>query len=432
MTRVGFRAYPARREKGGKTLMRGGKFRFFVIAAALVLALLTLSAEAEYETLSVGSQGEAVVALKTRLYELGYFTSDSFSDTYNKITAERVARLQKKNGLAQTGVADAALQELLYSGAVIASDGLRADDPRYTATPKPTKTPTPTKTPRPTVAPVTQPEPPDAGEDGFLLNSDDEFVFRDADDGHWMYVSDTLRVEIKRYQDKNTTLVWYETDVRTKGDERMTSYYTGGKFYAPRKIARDNRVVLGFTDDFFGYRVRNRMVIGIIVRNGQILSEKTKKPTSGGFPKLETLVSFSDGSMKCFNAADHTAQEYIDMGAVDVLAFGPILVTGGEPGEHVADNSYYHYREPRCALGMVESGHYIILTVKGRCKDSKGAYLSWLSQRMIALGVQEAINLDGGGTAQLIFMGELLPVSGYGGRNMTSLLGFGTSELVTR
>ena len=212
----------------------------------------------------------------------------------------------------------------------------------------------------------------------------------------------------------------------------MTSYYTGGKFYAPRKIARDNRVVLGFTDDFFGYRVRNKMSPGIIVRNRQILSEKTKKPTSSGFPKLETLVSFADGSMKCFNAQDHTAQEYIDMGAVDVLAFGPILVSGGQPGEHVTDNSYYHYREPRCALGMVEPGHYVILTVKGRCKDSKGAYLSWLAQRMISLGVQEALNLDGGGTVQLVFMGELLPTTGNGGRNMTSLLGFGTSELVTK
>ncbi len=400
--------------------------------AAAFLALVIFPAAAGYETLSEGSKGEAVTALKTRLYELGYFTSDSFSDTYNKITSERIMRLQKANGLEQTGVADAALQELMFSDRVIASDGLRADDPRYTPTPKPTKTPAPTKTPQPTIAPVTQPELPETDENGFLSEPGAEFVFQDENDGHWMYVSDTLRVEIRRYRDKDISLTWYETDVKTNGSERMTSYYTGGKFYAPRKIARDNRVVLGFTDDFFGYRVRNKMSPGIIVRNGQILSEKTKKPTSSGFPKLETLVSFADGSMKCYNAQDYTAQEYLDMGAVDVLAFGPILVSGGQPGEHVADNSYYHYREPRCALGMVEPGHYVILTVKGRCKDSKGAYLSWLARRMIGLGVQEALNLDGGGTVELIFMGELLPTTGNGGRNMTSLLGFGTSEQVTK
>ena len=117
--------------------------------AAAFLALVIFPAAAGYETLSEGS--------KTRLYELGYFTSDSFSDTYNKITSERIMRLQKANGLEQTGVADAALQELMFSDRVIASDGLRADDPRYTPTPKPTKTPAPTKTPQPTIAPVTQP-----------------------------------------------------------------------------------------------------------------------------------------------------------------------------------------------------------------------------------------------------------------------------------
>ena len=238
-------------------------------------------------------------------------------------------------------------------------------------------------------------------------------------------------MEIKRYSDPNAPLVWFETDIKVTGDERMQSLLTGKKYYSPVKIAQDNQAVLAFTDDFFGYRVRQKQAQGILVRNGEILSDKTKREGASGFPKLETLAYFTDGRMKCYNANDHTAQEYLDMGATDVLAFGPILVTNGELGEHMTDETYYHYREPRCALGMVEPNHYLLLVVKGRSDDSKGAYLSWLAERMLSLGAQEALNLDGGGTVALVFMGNLINKKSKELRNVTSLLSFGSSELVT-
>ena len=96
--------------------------------------------------------------------------------------------------------------------------------------------------------------------------------------------------------------------------------------------------------------------------------------------------------MKCFDCEAYTAEEYLAMGATDVFTFGPILVTNGQPGPQMSNTKYYHFKEPRCALGMVEPGHYIILTVKGRSDDSAGCYFSWLSDRMIDLGVQEALN----------------------------------------
>ena len=141
--------------------------------------------------------------------------------------------------------------------------------------------------------------------------------------------------------------------------------------------------------------------------------------------------------MKCYDAQDHTAQEYLDMGATDVLAFGPILVTDGKLGEHMRATQeeakqygYYHYREPRCALGMVSPGHYIVLTVNGRQNQSKGAYLDWLAWKMLELGAQEALNLDGGGTVALVFMGESINVKATTSRNTSHLMSFGTSELV--
>ena len=140
------------------------------------------------------------------------------------------------------------------------------------------------------------------------------------------------------------------------------------------------------------------------------------------------LAVFNDGSMKAYLSDAHTAQEYLDMGATDVFAFGPILVSDGQPGAHMGDDTYYHYREPRCALGMIAPYHYIILTVKGRVKESKGVYFDWLADKMLEKGAVEALNLDGGGTVALVFMGEILNKTGKTMRDITSIIGFGQHE----
>lgn len=80
-------------------------------------------------------------------------------------------------------------------------------------------------------------------------------------------------------------------------------------------------------------------------------------------------------------------------------------------------------------MGMIAPGHYLVLTVNGRSGTSKGAYLTWLAERMLSRGVTEALNLDGGGTTSLIFMGEQVNVGGAGSssiRKVTSIIGFGT------
>jgi len=265
-----------------------------------------------------------------------------------------------------------------------------------------------------------------------------EYVLEDAAQGHWLYLSPTLSIEIKRYEEPERPLVWFETEIKMRGDEALKSYITDGKtpgirLLSPAEIARDNHVVLATTDDFFSHRLRNKQTQGIIVRNGKVFSGKTYKADRGAYPNLETIACFLDGSLKTFLSDAYTAQEYLDMGATDVYAFGPILVKDGQLGPHMQDESYYHYREPRCALGMIAPNHYILLTVRGRADDSRGAYLSWLAERMLRLGAKEALNLDGGGSVALVFMGNIIDkpeVSAKNIRRVGSLIGFGTSESV--
>ena len=170
---------------------------------------------------------------------------------------------------------------------------------------------------------------------------------------------------------------------------------------------------------------------GIIIRDRQILYDKTWSRES--FPNLDVLAVFPDGSMKTFPNSAHTAQEYLDMGAVHTYAFGPTLLRDGELSEYMLREEYYSYREPRMAMGMIAPWHYYVLCVEGRMGDSgrsKGVYLNWLADNMKEHGVQEAINLDGGGTACLMFMGKKINKSANSTRSVGSMSGFGISEQI--
>ena len=74
-----------------------------LLACALLLG--APCAWAEYRELREGMRGSDVLALKTAMYYLGYFTSLNLSDSYNAVMTQRVKNLQKANDLPQTGQA---------------------------------------------------------------------------------------------------------------------------------------------------------------------------------------------------------------------------------------------------------------------------------------------------------------------------------------
>ena len=268
-------------------------------------------------------------------------------------------------------------------------------------------------------------------EAGFLTGG--EYVHEDPEQGRWIYLSETLRVEIHRRRDEAVPLEWFETEVHTKPGEHLYTPHNEPKQRKdrPQTWAVRNQSVLVITDDNYSYQLRKGIKTGIIIRDGVVISDQAKKKNGSGWPKEEVLAYFPDGRMKTFDVQEHTAQEYLDMGATEVFSFGPILLQDGIPGEKALDPKYYHQREPRCAIGMIEPNHYLILTVKGRVKDSKGVYLNWLVEKMQEHGVQEALNLDGGGTVALVFMGKLLNYKQNNNRSVNSVIAFGHSALVT-
>lgn len=411
--------------------MQSKKFFLPVIAVLLLILMCAgaLAAEKEYRTLKSGSEGADVLQLKKAMYWLGYFNTQNVSNYYNATTVERVKQLQKNNGLEETGIATPELQELIYSGNCIPTD----------TAPKPSPVPTPAPTPVPPQGPQKAVDLPPLTEEGFLAPEAEmeEFVLVDEDNGHWMYITASISIDLQRWTDAKNKLVWFEGDIRTTEETPLTAYLSNpnsknpGKAYKnPLDLARENKVVLAITDDHFGDRWNSGIRPGVIVRNGKIIKDHTFKDGQGKFPNLEVLAVFQDGSMKTFKSDAHTAQEYLDMGVVNTYAFGPILVENGQLSEYMLRDEYYTYKEPRCSIGMIEPHHYFLLVAKGRTDDADGVYLTWLADKMIEKGVVEGFNLDGGGTTALMFMGKMLNKSTRNVRSTTSITGFGNSDLV--
>ena len=276
---------------------------------------------------------------------------------------------------------------------------------------------------------------------GFLDSG--EFVWEDEENGVWRYASSTLRVEIFRREQKKPARVWYEAEVfcaeGSTGPRMIANdpehWKTAANMEYPYKITRKYGTVLAVSNDFAQLRLQQKKSRpGIIIRDGKVWSDRTKKRGVKDFPNLDCLAIWPDGDMKVYYSDEKTAEEYLEDGAIDVLAFGPILIRDGKLNEEGL-KKYGTSHAQRTAVGMVEKGHYFFMMLEGRIKRSKGDGISFLAEKLLEKGCTIGFNLDGGETACIVFMGHQLcrlkdrkkPLSS---RRTSDILGVGTSELL--
>ena len=286
---------------------------------------------------------------------------------------------------------------------------------------------------------------------GFLPEGEPEFVFQDDAAGLWLYASQTLRIEINRRvgtNSKNQPLRWYEAQIYTRDEnERFDffpydeAHYTsyGDRYKAlADKIAAQHQLVFAINSDYFIYRIeRDReenydYPIGVIIRDGNVLYDRPKKASSTVYPPLDVMALYPDGSVSLHKNATVTAKELLAAGATDTLSFGPILVENGQVSPR--SKEFGNTPNPRTAWGIVEPGYYIAVMVESRIAESKGESCIWMGEKMAELGCTSAINLDGGATSTMIFMGKQINKSGnYGditNRTQNELFGIGHSDAV--
>lgn len=165
------------------------------------------------------------------------------------------------------------------------------------------------------------------------------------------------------------------------------------------ETAAANNAILAVNGDYYGANST-----GYVIKNGVIYRDTVRDDYENG-----DLAIFSDGHFEIIYENEVTAQELLNKGVVNLLAFGPSLVENGqitvssssEVGQAMSSN-------PRTAIGIIDENHYIIVVSDGRTSESAGLSLYQLAEVMQSYGVQTAYNLDGGGSSTLYFNGQVI------------------------
>ena len=216
------------------------------------------------------------------------------------------------------------------------------------------------------------------------------------------YSDENIQVSIETITTNNTTV--YVADVQVSSADYLKTALAQNTYGTnvtakTSEIAAANNAILAINGDYYGANST-----GYVIKNGVLYRDTVRDNASYG-----DLAIYADGSFKVIYEDEVSAQELIDQGVVNLLAFGPTLV---ENGEIVVDANTEVGRamssNPRTAIGIIDENHYIIVVSDGRTSESEGLTLYQLAAVMKQYGVTTAYNLDGGGSSTLYFNGQII------------------------
>ena len=166
------------------------------------------------------------------------------------------------------------------------------------------------------------------------------------------------------------------------------SYYSTQNSGALDKAAN---AILSICGDFLTYQKG-----GFMMRNGEIYVDDHN---------LNSIcVLYSDGEMETYDGKTYKIDAIKENDPVQVWSFGPALLDeNGETRAKYTVSSTVAQRNPRSAVGYYEPGHYCFVVVDGRQKHSAGIKIPQLAAIFEELGCKVAYNLDGGGSAVMMF-----------------------------
>jgi exopolysaccharide biosynthesis protein len=181
------------------------------------------------------------------------------------------------------------------------------------------------------------------------------------------------------------------------------------------EMAEAHGAVLAINGDYYGFRDT-----GIEVRNGVAYRDE---------PAREGLALYRDGHAEIYDETATTAAKLVAAGVWTTLSFGPVLVRDGAAVDGIdqveVDTNFGNHsiqgEQPRTAIGVVDDGQLVLVVVDGRDQGySRGVTLPELAEIMVGLGARIAYNIDGGGSSELWFDGQVVNRPSNGGERGTS------------
>lgn len=227
------------------------------------------------------------------------------------------------------------------------------------------------------------------------------------------YKDDNITVNLSETTVNNTQV--YVADITLSSSDYLKTAFAqnayGTNVTAKTSVtAADNNAILAVNGDYYGANST-----GYVIRNGVVYRDTVREDSSNG-----DLAIYKDGSFKVIYEDQISAEQLVNDGVVNLLAFGPALVENGEivvntnteVGQAMASN-------PRTAIGVIDENHYIIVVSDGRTSESEGLSLYQLAEVMKSYGAKTAYNLDGGGSSTLYFNGQVINKPTTGGNKIS-------------
>ena len=223
----------------------------------------------------------------------------------------------------------------------------------------------------------------------------------------YQYQDDTRFITINRVSEGDIT--YFVADVQLASASGLQTAMSSGKpngdLESLSAIASRSGAVLAINGDDYGTHK-----YGTIISNGELIraNETTRN----------MLVVDADGNMTV--RVDRAGENPEELGKTlmahqvwQTFEFGPELVRDGAGTEFSQAfdviSTSPDRKEPRTAIGQIGPLHYIVIVVDGRQDGySSGISLQNLQKLFIKYGAQTAMNLDGGGSAEMWFQGQII------------------------
>lgn len=196
-------------------------------------------------------------------------------------------------------------------------------------------------------------------------------------------------------------------------------------------IAKENNAVAAINGGGFSDKGQNSTALwtgtgafptGIIISGGKLVYPKESVDNSKQYPGVAGITR--NGYLI---VGKHTIKELLNDGVTEALCFGPTLIINGEvqtlsdiDGRSIDSQG----TDPRTAIGQKADGSIVLLTIDGRQGLQAGATIGDVQKLMLAQGVKNAVNLDGGASTTLYYNGKVInsPSDKFGERTVPTIV----------
>lgn len=244
-------------------------------------------------------------------------------------------------------------------------------------------------------------------------NTDTDNSSQDVTITETSYQDGNIQISLETFRKYDTTI--YVADITLSSADYLKTALAQNTFGTnitekTSELAEEKNAIFAINGDYYG--ANNK---GYVIKNGVLYRSTIRDNSDYG-----DLVIYQDGTFGIIDETQISADQLIQDGVTNLFAFGPTLIKDStiavseheEVGRAMSSN-------PRTAIGIIDSLHYIVLVSDGRTSESEGLSLYEVADIMQGYGCSTAYNLDGGGSSTMYFNGQIINNPTTNGRKIS-------------